>query len=82
MIEIHKLYQNRLKSYILNTNYLIGCYAITSECTLRYAVILAFDVKIDKDAQELSDQLGIKIFTADIIYHLFDNYTAHVKVIF
>lgn len=37
-------------------------------------------MRIDKDAQELSDQLGIKIFTADIIYHLFDNYTAHVKV--
>ena len=41
------------------------------------AVILAFDVKIDRDAQELADQLGVKIFTADIIYHLFDQFTAY-----
>nr|XP_027206180.1 eukaryotic translation initiation factor 5B-like [Dermatophagoides pteronyssinus] len=41
------------------------------------AVILAFDVKIDRDAQELADQLGVKIFMADIIYHLFDQFTAY-----
>lgn len=40
-----------------------------------YAVILAFDVKIDRDAQELADNLGVKIFSADIIYHLFDKFT-------
>ncbi|KAI6646778.1 Eukaryotic translation initiation factor 5B-like [Oopsacas minuta] len=45
----------------------------------QYAVILAFDVRIDKDALELADQLGIKIFTADIIYHLFDNFIKHRK---
>ena len=39
-----------------------------------YAVILAFDVKIDRDAQELADNLGVKIFQADIIYHLFDKF--------
>jgi len=42
-----------------------------------YAVILAFDVKVDKDAQELADILGVKIFTAEIIYHLFDKFTAY-----
>ncbi|KAK3778828.1 hypothetical protein RRG08_013094 [Elysia crispata] len=38
----------------------------------QYAVILAFDVKVEREAQELADTLGVKIFTADIIYHLFD----------
>lgn len=43
----------------------------------RYATILAFDVKIERDAQELADSLGVKIFQADIIYHLFDKFTAY-----
>jgi translation initiation factor 5B len=42
-----------------------------------YGVMLCFDVKIDKDAQEEADKYGIKIFTADIIYHLFDAFTKH-----
>lgn len=41
----------------------------------RYATILAFDVKIERDAQELADSVGVKIFQADIIYHLFDKFT-------
>lgn len=44
-----------------------------------YAVMLCFDVKVDKDAYELAEQMGVKIFTAEIIYHLFDNFTAHMK---
>ncbi|GJQ81208.1 putative translation Initiation Factor [Trypoxylus dichotomus] len=43
----------------------------------RYATILAFDVKIERDAQELADNLGVKIFQADIIYHLFDKFMAY-----
>lgn len=43
----------------------------------QYAVILAFDVKIERDAQEMADNLGVKIFAADIIYHLFDKFTAY-----
>lgn len=42
-----------------------------------HAVILAFDVKVERDAQELADSLGVKIFTAEIIYHLFDQFTAY-----
>ncbi|XP_025425441.1 eukaryotic translation initiation factor 5B [Sipha flava] len=42
-----------------------------------YATILAFDVKIERDAQELADMLNVKIFQADIIYHLFDKFTAY-----
>lgn len=41
---------------------------------VRFAVILAFDVKIERDAQEMADSLGVKIFQADIIYHLFDSF--------
>ncbi|KAI6858860.1 hypothetical protein KC318_g21726, partial [Hortaea werneckii] len=44
-----------------------------------YAVMLCFDVKVDKDAQELAEQMGVKIFTAEIIYHLFDEFTKHLK---
>lgn len=44
-----------------------------------YACILAFDVRIEKDAQEMADQLGVKIFQAEIIYHLFDKFTAHME---
>ena len=40
----------------------------------RYAAILAFDVKVEREAQELADNLGVRVFTADIIYHLFDKF--------
>ena len=43
----------------------------------RYATILAFDVKVERDAQDLADNLGVKIFQADIIYHLFDKFMAY-----
>ncbi|KAK2626315.1 hypothetical protein QTJ16_004577 [Diplocarpon rosae] len=46
-----------------------------------FAVMLCFDVKIDKEAQSYADEQGIKIFTADIIYHLFDQFTAHMALI-
>ena len=44
-----------------------------------YAMILAFDVEIDKDAELLAKDMGVRIFSADIIYHLFDQFTAHMK---
>lgn len=43
-----------------------------------YAVMLCFDVKVDKEAQQYAEDNNIKIFTADIIYHLFDNFTKHM----
>ncbi|CAG2058804.1 unnamed protein product, partial [Timema podura] len=43
----------------------------------QYATILAFDVKVERDAQEMADTLGVKIFQADIIYHLFDKFMAY-----
>ncbi|TPX42479.1 hypothetical protein SeLEV6574_g05583 [Synchytrium endobioticum] len=44
-----------------------------------YAQLLAFDVPVDRDAQELAEEMGVKIFKADIIYHLFDQFTAFMK---
>ncbi|KAJ2771223.1 eukaryotic translation initiation factor 5B, partial [Coemansia nantahalensis] len=45
------------------------------------AVMLCFDVKVEKEAQELADEMGVRVFKADIIYHLFDMYTAHAASI-
>ncbi|EJT79015.1 eukaryotic translation initiation factor 5B [Gaeumannomyces tritici R3-111a-1] len=42
-----------------------------------HAVMLCFDVKVDKEAAAYAEAEGIKIFTADIIYHLFDAFTKH-----
>ncbi|KAH9870883.1 hypothetical protein J1614_006455 [Plenodomus biglobosus] len=44
-----------------------------------FAVMLCFDVKVDKDAKAYAEEIGVKIFEADIIYHLFDKFTAHMK---
>lgn len=34
-------------------------------------------MKVERDAQDLADTLGVKIFQADIIYHLFDKFMAY-----
>lgn len=43
------------------------------------AIMLCFDVKIDKDAERYADEQGVKLFSADIIYHLFDDFVKHQK---
>ncbi|KAJ8372392.1 hypothetical protein AAFF_G00289670 [Aldrovandia affinis] len=43
----------------------------------QYAVILAFDVKVERDSQEMADSLGVRIFSSEIIYHLFDAFTKY-----
>ena len=45
----------------------------------KFAVILAFDVPVTKEAQEQALASGVRIFTADIIYHLFDQFSAYLK---
>jgi len=45
----------------------------------KFGVILAFDVPVTKEARELAEDLGVQVFTADIIYHLFDQFTAYLK---
>lgn len=42
-----------------------------------YAVMLCFDVKIDKEAEQYAAENKITVFNADIIYHLFDEFTAY-----
>ncbi|KAM1759582.1 hypothetical protein ACFX11_002561 [Malus domestica] len=44
-----------------------------------FATILAFDVKVTPEAREMADDLGVKIFIADIIYHLFDQFKAYIE---
>eukprot|EP00201_Polytomella_parva_P022057 CAMPEP_0175050096 /NCGR_PEP_ID=MMETSP0052_2-20121109/7081_1 /TAXON_ID=51329 ORGANISM="Polytomella parva, Strain SAG 63-3" /NCGR_SAMPLE_ID=MMETSP0052_2 /ASSEMBLY_ACC=CAM_ASM_000194 /LENGTH=1000 /DNA_ID=CAMNT_0016314285 /DNA_START=35 /DNA_END=3037 /DNA_ORIENTATION=+ len=44
----------------------------------KFAVILAFDVPVAKEARELAEELKVKVFTADVIYHLFDQFTAYM----
>ena len=51
---------------------------IMLEKAKEYAVMLCFDVKVDKEAQLYANEVGVKIFTADIIYHLFDDFTKHM----
>uniref|UniRef100_A0AC35UA00 Tr-type G domain-containing protein n=1 Tax=Rhabditophanes sp. KR3021 TaxID=114890 RepID=A0AC35UA00_9BILA len=51
--------------------------AVMLEHKADYACILAFDVKIDPDAQRFADKEKVKIFSADIIYHLEDAYLKH-----
>ncbi|ODV63116.1 translation initiation factor eIF5B [Ascoidea rubescens DSM 1968] len=41
------------------------------------AVMLCFDVKIDKEAEQYAHEQNITIFNKDIIYHLFDEFTAY-----
>ena len=40
-----------------------------------YATILAFDVPVEREAREHAQEMGVRIMTADIIYHLFDQFT-------
>ena len=42
-----------------------------------FATILAFDVEADAEATEMCEELNVRIFHADIIYHLFDMFIAH-----
>ena len=51
-----------------------------SKIKKEFATILAFDVRVTPEAANFAEQEGIKIFTANIIYHLFDEFTAYVKM--
>eukprot|EP01117_Protostelium_nocturnum_P008324 TRINITY_DN2973_c0_g1_i2.p1 TRINITY_DN2973_c0_g1~~TRINITY_DN2973_c0_g1_i2.p1 ORF type:complete len:914 (-),score=376.02 TRINITY_DN2973_c0_g1_i2:347-3025(-) len=44
-----------------------------------YAVMLAFNVKLDKEVAEYAEKIGVRIFSAEIIYHLFDQFTAYME---
>lgn len=55
--------------------------SIMLEHKMEYATILAFDVKVSADAKLKAQIDGVKIFTADIIYHLFDQFTEYLEQI-
>jgi len=44
-----------------------------------YATILAFDVPVPREAQEHAELMNVRIFTADIIYHLFDQFSRFME---
>ena len=44
-----------------------------------YATILAFDVEVEREAREHAQESGVRIMTADIIYHLFDQFTRFME---
>jgi translation initiation factor 5B len=46
-----------------------------------HACILAFDVKVAVDAREMATKMGVKIFEADIIYHLEEMFKKYVDEI-
>jgi len=45
----------------------------------QYATILAFDVPVTDEAKKMCNELNVKLMTADIIYHLFDQFSAYMK---
>ncbi|CAO3630905.1 unnamed protein product [Cunninghamella blakesleeana] len=51
--------------------------SVMLEKAREFAVMLCFDVKVDKDAEEMAEELGMKVFKADIIYHLFDRFVEY-----
>ena len=52
--------------------------SIMHEHRSEYATILAFDVPFSKETEQQAKELNVKVFTADIIYHLFDKFTAYM----
>ncbi|CDS05929.1 Putative Translation initiation factor 5B [Lichtheimia ramosa] len=53
--------------------------SVMLEKAKEFAVMLCFDVKVEKEAEEMAEDLGIKVFKADIIYHLFDRFVEYNK---
>ena len=53
--------------------------SIMHEHKPEFATILAFDVNLTKEGADMAKELNVKIFTAEIIYHLFDKFTAYMK---
>ena len=55
--------------------------SIMLEHDVKYGVILAFDVKIEREAARLAESLGVRVYSAPIIYHLKDMYEAFINEI-
>uniref|UniRef100_A0A0N5CYN8 Eukaryotic translation initiation factor 5B n=1 Tax=Thelazia callipaeda TaxID=103827 RepID=A0A0N5CYN8_THECL len=48
--------------------------AVMLERKEEYACILAFDVRVDREVEQFAANEGVRIFSADIIYHLEDSF--------
>ncbi len=46
-----------------------------------FATILAFDVKADAEATAQAEDLNVRVFYADIIYHLFDQFSRFMETL-
>jgi translation initiation factor 5B len=46
-----------------------------------YATILAFDIKASLKVKEQAEKVGVRIFEAEIIYHLTDMFTKYMESI-
>jgi translation initiation factor 5B len=56
---------------------------ITNEKSLlEFKTILAFNVEVDEEVIKEANNKKVKIFKAEIIYHLFDQYTKYKKELF
>jgi translation initiation factor IF-2 len=57
--------------------------SIINEKTLpEFKTILAFNVDVDEEAEQEASSIKVKIFKAEIIYHLFDAYTKYKNDLF
>ncbi len=54
---------------------------INDKLSQEFKTILAFNVEVDEEAVKEAEILGIKIFTAEIIYHLFDQFIKYKEEI-
>mmetsp|Transcript_10865 Transcript_10865/g.34458 ORF Transcript_10865/g.34458 Transcript_10865/m.34458 type:complete len:691 (+) Transcript_10865:290-2362(+) len=52
--------------------------SIMHEFKPEYATILAFDVPLTKEGELQAKESQVKVFTAEIIYHLFDQFTKYM----
>lgn len=55
--------------------------AVMRERREEFAVILAFDVEASAEAKQMANEMGVTIFTAEIIYHLFEKVTKYFEEI-
>lgn len=52
---------------------------ISTMANKTYRVVLCFNVEISREMAELAESLRVKIFTAEIIYHLLDMFKEHAS---
>lgn len=55
--------------------------SIMHEHKPEFATILAFDVPLTDEGAKYAKELNVKVFQAEIIYHLFDKFTAYMAEI-